>query len=360
LINAVAGRTFYSGLLWSFLILLPTLFLGRFFCGWICPMGSLNHILSRIGARLRQRKKMSATNGYKKWQRTKYVLLIAGMFAAVCRSNIVSWVDPLSWLVRSMGLSALPTVASKKYFVVYQPHYGLILFLCALFLALLAMNLCVTRFWCRALCPLGALLGIAARWSILGLQKDASSCKQCRRCLVDCQGGDDPIVGMPWHKAECHLCLNCVESCPHGSLKFSFFGKESEIAGTDLNRRKALTAMVTGLAIVPILRAQTARGKSRNERLVRPPGALGESDFLSRCIRCGECLRVCPNNALQPAFDEAGLEGLWTPVVTPKIGYCEPSCVLCTDVCPTGAIQKLTPRQKAWVTGEGDARNGRI
>jgi formate hydrogenlyase subunit 6/NADH:ubiquinone oxidoreductase subunit I len=172
--------------------------------------------------------------------------------------------------------------------------------------------------------------------------------------LIDCQGGDHPIGGMPWHKAECHLCLSCVEACPHGSLQFRFFRKEPEVAGTSLSRRKALAAMVAGLAIVPILCAQTALGKSRNERLIRPPGALDQSDFLSRCIRCGECMRVFPNHALQPAFDEAGLEGLWSPVVTPKIGYCEPSCVLCTEVCPTGAIQKLTPRQKAWVTGGGE------
>jgi polyferredoxin len=118
LINAIAGRAFYYRLLWSFLILIPTLFLGRFFCGWICPMGSLNHILSRIGSEPKRGKRMIATNRYKNWQMTKYVLLIAGMLAALCRSNIVSWVDPFSWLVRSMGLSVLPTAASKKYFVV--------------------------------------------------------------------------------------------------------------------------------------------------------------------------------------------------------------------------------------------------
>jgi ferredoxin len=96
-------------------------------------------------------------------------------------------------------------------------------------------------------------------------------------------------------------------------------------------------------------------GKSRSERLIRPSGALNEIDFLSRCIRCGECVRVCPNNALQLAFNEAGLMGLWSPVLTPKIGYCEPSCLLCSEVCPTGAIQKLTPLQKGWITNEGVA-----
>jgi MauM/NapG family ferredoxin protein len=145
-----------------------------------------------------------------------------------------------------------------------------------------------------------------------------------------------------------------VETCPHGSLQFRFSHKKTEFAGTGMSRRKVLAAMVTGLAIVPILRAESTLSKSHKERLIRPPGARDEADFLSRCIRCGECMRVCPNNALQPAFDESGLEGLWTPVVTPKIGYCDPSCVLCTEVCPTGAIQQLTPRQKAWATKDSN------
>ncbi len=65
-------------------------------------------------------------------------------------------------------------------------------------------------------------------------------------------------------------------------------------------------------------------------------------------------MRACPNDSLQPTFAEAGLEGLWSPVVTPKIGYCEPSCVLCSEVCPTGAIQELTLRKKGWVAGDGE------
>jgi ferredoxin len=149
---------------------------------------------------------------------------------------------------------------------------------------------------------------MAARWSILGLHKDAATCNKCSRCLINCQGGDDPIGGAPWYKAECHLCMNCVEACPHGSLEFRFFRKLQtplDVVGTNLSRRKALAAMVTGLAVVPLLRAQSSLGKSRNERLIRPPGALNETDFLSQCIRCSECVRVCPNNALQLAFIHA-------------------------------------------------------
>jgi len=195
LTNAVAGHAVYYGLLWSLVVLIPTFLLGRFFCGWICPLGSLNQFLGGIRSESGRRRTLIAANRYKKWQATKYLLLIAGFVAALCRINMVSWIDPFSLLVRSAGLSILPAAASKKYYVVCQPHYWLSVLLCVAFLALLAMNLCVTRFWCRALCPLGALLGMASRWSLVGLHKDAATCNRCNRCLIACQGGDDPIGG---------------------------------------------------------------------------------------------------------------------------------------------------------------------
>ena len=87
-----------------------------------------------------------------------------------------------------------------------------------LFLVILAASLRVTRLWCRSICPLGALLGAVSRWSVLGLHKDPESCDNCNRCLLHCQGGDDPIGGAPWRKSECLMCMNCVGSCPDHAL----------------------------------------------------------------------------------------------------------------------------------------------
>jgi polyferredoxin len=247
LVNILAGHALYPALFWSLVILIPTFILGRFFCGWIFPLGSLNQFVDGIRSKSMRGKVLTNSNRYKKWQATKYFLLISGLLAALCRSSMMGWIDPFSLLVRSMGVSILPAAASKKYYVVYQPHYWPSVLMGVIFLALLLMDLCVTRFWCRALCPLGALLGVAARWSILGLHKNAVTCSKCNRCFIHCQGGDDPIGGVPWHKAECHLCLNCVEACPHGSLEFRFFRKTQtppEVVGTNLSRRKALVSVV--------------------------------------------------------------------------------------------------------------------
>jgi polyferredoxin len=381
--NALAGHALYRGLLWCLIILVPTLFLGRFFCGWICPMGTLQHFVADMPSEAKRGKQRIDSNRYKRWQTTKYVVMIAGLVAAFFGSMAIGWLDPFSLLVRSLGLSLLPAfnfavrsvitplehshvaalrVAGESLHTVLQAtvldfrqtHFEQSLLLGVSFLLILAASLRVTRLWCRAICPLGALLGAVSRWSVLGLHKDPASCDKCNRCLLHCQGGDDPIGGLPWRKSECLMCMNCVGSCPHSSLEFRFFRNEGEVSSPDIGRRKAITGLAAGAVVVPLMRANTGIGKGRHELLLRPPGSLDEEGFLSRCIRCGECMKVCPNNALHPTLDQAGIEGLWTPTLVPRIGYCEPSCVLCSEACPTGAIWQITPKEKGWVVGVGE------
>ena len=381
-VNALASHALYRGLLLSLIILLPTLFLGRFFCGWICPMGTLQHLVGNMPSEAKRGKQRIASNRYKRWQTVKYVVLIAGLVAAFFGSAAIGWLDPFSLMVRSLGLSILPTfnfavhslltplehshipaikatsgilhaILQATVLDLRQPHFTQGLILGALFLVILAASLRITRLWCRSICPLGALLGAVSRWSVLGLHKDPESCNNCNRCLLNCQGGDDPIGGAPWRKSECLMCMNCVGSCPHHSLNFQFFRNEKEVASPDIGRRRTITGIAAGAVVVPLMRSNTGLGKSRNERLLRPPGSVDESEFLSRCIRCGECMKGCPNTALHPTLDQAGIEGLWSPMVVPRIGYCEPSCVLCSEVCPTGAIWQITPKEKGWVVGVG-------
>ena len=177
-------------------------------------------------------------------------MLIAGLVAAFFGSMVIGTLDPFSLLVRSVGLALLPAInfATRAMLAPWsiatwqrsrttarslhaalqatvldfrQAHFAQGLVLGVLFLVILWASLRITRLWCRAICPFGALLGAVSRWSILGLHKDASSCDKCNRCLLNCQGGDDPIGGVPWRKSECLMCMNCVGSCPHGSLTVS-------------------------------------------------------------------------------------------------------------------------------------------
>ena len=80
--------------------------------------------------------------------------------------------------------------------------------------------------------------------------------------------------------------------------------------------------------------------------LIRPPGALPEEEFTNRCIRCSECMKVCPTGGLQPAITEAGIAGLWSPVLVPRIGECTQNCNLCSQVCSSQAIQPFEISEK--------------
>jgi polyferredoxin len=374
--NALASHALYKGLLVSLVILIPTLFLGRFFCGWICPMGSVHHFFGSLKSERKRGKQLLESNRYKRWQATKYYLLAAALVGAALGTGIVGWLDPFSFLVRSLGLSILPStnyalqaflhVLEQSQFALLrglgfvlhfilgaivinfkQPYFRQGVWLGIIFIFVIALNFRITRLWCRALCPLGALLGLVSRWSVLGLVKNSVKCNDCNRCLLRCQGGDDPIAGVPWRQPECHLCLNCVGECPENALRFRLFPAQ-QTAGANLQRRRLLTGLAAGAAVVPLLRSTSGFAAERHERLLRPPGSIDEESFLARCIRCGECMKVCPNNALQPALTQAGIEGLWTPVLVPRIGYCETSCVLCSQVCPTGAIWEITAKEKGW------------
>jgi polyferredoxin len=384
LMTLLASGTLYKGLLWSLVILVPTIFMGRFFCGWICPLGTLNHWISGIKSERKSRKgkKLLESNRYKPYQRIKYYLFFFVLGAALLGSLQAGLLDPLPLLARSIGTAILPmvhtgalamtaaardtgigplvAVAGGLYDLLdaavlpyRQAHFHGVLLIGSLFGLILILNRVFTRFWCRGICPLGAMLGLFSRFAVFGLQKDQEACGGCNKCLLNCQGGDNPIVGSRWRQSECHLCLNCQASCPDGALHFRFFPQQEDTrenpAGTqkaDVTRRKVVGSLAAGVAAVPLFRSGDAFEVKRSALLIRPPGSLPEDNFLERCIRCGQCMRVCPNNALHPTLLESGFEGLWTPYLIAQIGYCEPTCTLCGQVCPTGAIHELALEEK--------------
>jgi len=114
----------------------------------------------------------------------------------------------------------------------------------------------------------------------------------------------------------------------------------------DSGRRVVLTGLMAGLSIPFLGKLDGITHRSPSPQLIRPPGSLPENDFLDRCQRCGLCMKVCPTNAIHPAFAEAGMAGFWTPNLIMTLGYCEYTCTLCGSVCPTGAIADITSEVK--------------
>ncbi len=373
----LSTHTVYRGLVWSLVIVALTLVFGRVFCGWICPFGTLHHFFAWIfPSRYLRGTRRVDSNRSKWWQAGKYYLMLAFLGAALFGSAIGGLLDPICVAVRAIGLGVLPALQyigihttdlavmthsrgvqsgadsvqdylSRSLWTANQGYYHQSWFILTLFVAILFMNRIIPRFWCRALCPLGAFLGVIARFALVGMTKDHAKCTDCNLCLVHCQGADSPQGGVKHKQDECHMCLNCEAACPEDVIKWQFFPNlRSSNKVPSLERRTMLASAAAGAVILPAMRIANWPDKAYNEKVIRPPGSVEEREFLERCIRCAECMKVCPNNALHPAFFEAGIEGLWTPILIPRIGYCEHSCVLCGQVCPTGAIQKIDEKAK--------------
>jgi polyferredoxin len=373
----LSTHTVYRGLWLSLVVVGLTLVFGRVFCGWICPFGTLHHFFSWIFPsrylRGKQRVQANHTHG---WQSGKYYLMWGFLAAAVAGSAIGGLLDPICVAVRAIGLGVIPAlqylgihantaiantnvralqtasdatqdVLAQTLWTANQSYYHQTWLIVFLLVAILFMNRFIPRFWCRALCPLGAFLGVMSRFALFGMEKDHAKCTDCNLCLVHCQGADSPQGGVKHRQDECHMCLNCENACPEDVIKFKFLpNRRSTIQAPDLSRRTVAAAAVGGAIAIPGMRIANWPDKAYSEKVIRPPGSVEEREFLERCIRCAECMKVCPNNALHPAFFEAGIEGLWTPILVARIGYCEYSCVLCGQVCPTGAIQKIDEKQK--------------
>ncbi len=133
--------------------------------------------------------------------------------------------------------------------------------------------------------------------------------------------------------------LWCAKVCPLGGL-LSSISKRGKNSSPDFSRRAFLLSILGGMALSPFLRL-----KRENPRLLRPPGAREERDFLARCIRCGECMKVCPSGTLHPSLWEGGIAGFWTPRLIPRVAGCV-LCFSCSQVCPTEAIKKVHSLQE--------------
>jgi formate hydrogenlyase subunit 6/NADH:ubiquinone oxidoreductase subunit I len=229
-----------------------------------------------------------------------------------------------------------------------------------MFIGFLVANWWIPRFFCRVVCPLGALLGLFSRFAIWRIDRDPVRCTDCDLCLKGCEGASDPQGDL--RKSECFVCLNCIDDCPHDALSFRFLPrKASEVAYPAVGRRELLLSGLFGLLFFPMARLSGGVKKNFNRGVIRPPGSMAEDEFLRRCIKCDQCIRVCPTNVLQPALFEAGVEGLWTPIMISKMGWCELNCTLCSQVCPTGAIREISIAEKLGsgpFEGKGPVKTG--
>ena len=364
------------------LLIALTLILGRFFCGWVCPVGTALDLVRPLAFWQKKRKPSRTTRLFPANANShlRYYLLIAVVFAGLFSLQALSLLDPLVIFQRAT------TALASNLFALQQPPLRIFLSVISLvFVAILLLELWQPRFWCRNLCPLGALISVFSRFSLLNRQVSSACtfCGDCRRaCVMNAIPRKEPH---DTDYSDCTFCLECESACPNTGISFALgtlagkrWQRDPQISksasqqtgeaadpslpaakpqfqgsyqpksgkfGNALTRRElfgGLAAGAAGLALAPVIE------RDRRGGVLRPPGALPEELFVRTCILCQECVRVCPTGGLKPTTFEAGLAAVGTPQLVPLTGACtrNPSCPgLCAQVCPVGAIQPIAPEQ---------------
>ncbi|MFH2145970.1 MAG: 4Fe-4S binding protein [Candidatus Omnitrophota bacterium] len=372
--TAISERVLMKGLALGAFILVMTFILGRFFCGWVCPLGAVLDIVS-LG---RQRKDAICAANHKNLYRAKFYLLTGLFILAVCGIQLVWFFAPTVIMGRFISLNFIPALTAAvdltlifliKKFQLYGAgldfyrllkssilgiktyYFSHAVIIALFFTSILAGTFFTRRLWCRAVCPLGALFALISKKAFF--TRFVSPCARCNACVAACRMGAIK-EDASYFKAECILCMDCIHACAGNNTRFAFpanTGKAEQKRPTfkskrGVSRRDFLFLFCAGITAVAIKARHKPGAIIKNAFVLRPPAALQEEKFLNRCVRCGNCMKVCPTNALQPVSFEAGFAGIWTPQLLPQIGYCEYNCNLCAKVCPTGAITDVGLERK--------------
>lgn len=334
-----------------------TFLLGRFFCGWICPLGTTIDFFSKFFKK--KEKKVISSN-------LKYYLLFFLLFVSFFGINITGFLDPIAILVRFLTFSIFPLFGDfvktgwvglykifgerrdslaffynflKSHILPFRETiYPLAFFSFFIFFLIIFLEKFEKRNWCKNLCPLGTLLGLISRFSVFKRVPN-SLCKDCGDCKNICPTSFERDI---LQKEECIMCMDCELMCKFKRVKFPFSIKP-ELNTNFSKRRVFITSFLAGYFTTGVFKFFRDEHKSK---LLRPPGVRDESEFLKKCVRCGECIKICLKNALYPATLNHGLYNLFTPVLIPRRGYCEYNCTLCGQVCPTKAIPELPLENK--------------
>lgn len=380
---ALAARAWLPSLLLGLALLLVSLIFGRIFCGYICPLGTTLDLARAVTRRAKgeagKRQASAALDSgiFITLRKLKYIILAGLLGAALLGVNLSFWASPIPLVTRFYGLLAHPLLllaggeglalaqpllsaldaTSLEYLQIAPRRFDTLYFLLGFFGLLFWLEAVRPRFWCRYLCPAGALMGLFALRPLW--RRGVSKCTNCGECARRCPTAAIAIDGEPCAHAECLSCRQCVDVCPVRGISFSFspasVAGEPARSGALPSRRVFLagagagaTLAAVGLSGTHSLLRAGARGSIWSEACIRPPGAVPEPEFLDRCLRCGLCMKACPSNALQPAWLAAGPEGMFSPLLMPRRGPCEPDCNVCGRVCPTRAIAPLPLAEKRW------------
>jgi len=346
-----------------------TLVFGRVYCSFLCPLG----VLQDLAGFVRKKTKKSKYSYKKAFTKIRYGIL-AGVILASFSGSIIALtlLDPFSNFGRMMTHLLRPIaiginnalVFSLEKLDVYtiQPAdlKGIapfsLGFAITVFAVVIWMSLCHGRLFCNTLCPVGTFLGFLSRFSLLKIKFNASQCLSCKACEKVCKASCLDLDNSRIDFSRCVACYNCLEVCPSAAVKYrpAFQKSKADTALKDAGKRDF---MIQTLAFLFASGASTAGARQIEiyrdstvpiirKSAISPPGSGSVDNLMNNCTACHLCVSACPTQVLQPAFLEYGLLGIMKPRMDNKTSFCDYECVVCTTVCPSGAILKQSVDSK--------------
>lgn len=361
-----------------FLIIL-TLLCGRVYCSVICPLGIMQDIISHISGKRKGKKRRFSYSPEMKWLRYGFLILfLAALVAGI--GSVAALLAPYSSYGRIASNLFAPVYGWGNnilaYFAQRADSYAfyekeiwmksLPTFIIAVvsFIVIAILSWRNGRTYCNTVCPVGTVLGFLSKFSLLRPVINHEKCKSCGLCAKGCKASCIDSKNERIDYSRCITCFDCIGNCSQGAISYTI--KRCSTAkkgattcgaaknGTDSSRRTFLTGAGILIGTVAAKAQETKvdgglavildKKVPKRATPIVPPGAESLKHFSQHCTGCQLCVSVCPNNVLRPSTE---LSSMMQPQSSYERGFCRPECTKCSEVCPAGAIKRITKEEKS-------------
>lgn len=348
------------------LLIIATLLFGRIYCSVVCPLGIMQDFFSWIGGKVKKNR-FAYAKEYK-WLRYGFLVFfitaiiigfapVTTLFAPYSAYGRVvnSLFKPLYDMLNNW-LASIDAANGRYNFTKVQIWMRSVTTFVVAILTLLILAAVAAwkgRLYCNSICPVGTMLSLFSRFSLLRVRFDKDKCKNCSLCEKNCKAQAIDFKNGTVDHSRCVVCGDCLAKCKFDALHYTVKKPKRESKPVDTERRAFLTATAIAGTTAALAQAKVKvdgglaviedKKAPKRQTQVTPPGSVSTRHLQRHCTACQLCVTSCPNNVLRPSTD---LLHFMQPILSFERGYCRPECTRCGEVCPAGAIKPITREKK--------------
>ncbi len=300
-----------------------TLIFGRIYCSTLCPLGILQEIFTYLS-----RKKVALKNHPHKY----FIAALVFGFLIGGSALFFKYIDPFTIFGTIFSFSVSGSIFSIR-------TIGLLAAI-----AIFALVIFKKRFFCTNICPVGAILGLISKFSLLKIKIDTDKCASCGICENVCPSGCISVKEKSVDNETCIKCLRCMDQCKKDAIGYKTEKPEFKPKRRDFIISASVFALFSAAAIAG-MKFVKVTGKKIKE-IILPAGSVNTNRMENKCLNCNLCVENCPTKILEKANNEFGAVHINYNGGSFGEKYCDYDCKKCGDVCPSGAIKRMKLERK--------------